>query len=119
MVLSVSIPGTDLKSSYGFKLAVLRLAAGAGVVALKLDGGKAKDVSVVLGHVAPTPHAAKEAAAALEGKEITEETAAAAGAVAAKGAKPLSQNAYKLRLVEVAVKRAALTAAGKKKYWEV
>jgi xanthine dehydrogenase YagS FAD-binding subunit len=121
VVLSVSIPGSDLKSasyevrhkqSYDWPLVQA-------VVAFKLDGGKAKDVSVVLGHVAPTPHAAKEAAASLEGKEITEETAAAAGAVAAKGAKPLSQNAYKLRLVEVAVKRAALTAAGKKKYWEV
>jgi xanthine dehydrogenase YagS FAD-binding subunit len=124
IVLSVGIPqnGTEWlasasyevrhKQSYDWPLVQA-------AVAMKLDGGKAKDVRVVLGHVAPTPHVAKDAAAALEGKEITEETAAAAGAAAAKGAKPLSQNAYKLRLIEVAVKRAALTAAGKKKYWEV
>ena len=43
---------------------------------------------------------------------------AAAGEAAAEGARPLSQNAYKVQLVEVAVKRAMLTAAGAKKYWE-
>jgi xanthine dehydrogenase YagS FAD-binding subunit len=78
----------------------------------------ATNVKIVLGHVAPTPHVAVEAAKAVEGKEITEATATAAGEAAAKGAKPLSQNGYKVKLVEVAVKRALLTAAGGKKYWE-
>lgn len=87
--------------------------------AFKLDGGKASNVQIVLGHVAPTPHIAADAAKALEGKMVTDETAAAAGKAAAKGAKPLSQNGYKVKLVEVAVKRAILTAAGQKKYWEV
>jgi hypothetical protein len=32
---------------------------------------------------------------------------------------PLSQTGYKAKLVAVAVKRALLTAAGHKKYWEV
>lgn len=87
-------------------------------VAFKLDGGKASDVTIVLGHAAPTPHVAAEAARALDGKEVNEETASAAGKAAGQGAKPLSQNAYKVQLVEVAVKRALLTAAGQKKYWE-
>jgi xanthine dehydrogenase YagS FAD-binding subunit len=87
-------------------------------VAFKLDGGKASDVRVVLGHVAPTPVVAEAAAKAVEGKEITEATASAAGEAAAEGAKPLSQNAYKVKLIAVAVKRALLTAAGGKKYWE-
>jgi xanthine dehydrogenase YagS FAD-binding subunit len=87
-------------------------------VAFKLDGGKASDVTIVLGHVAPTPHVAAEAARALDGKEVNEETASAAGKAAGQGAKPLSQNAYKVQLVEVAVKRALLTAAGQKRYWE-
>ena len=34
------------------------------------------------------------------------------------GAKPLARNEYKLKLIEVAVKRAVLLAAGKKPYWE-
>jgi xanthine dehydrogenase YagS FAD-binding subunit len=79
----------------------------------------AEGVRIVLGHVAPTPLLAESAAKALEGKEVTEATAAAAGKAATEGASPLSQNAYKLKLVEVAVKRAILTAAGAKRYFEV
>jgi xanthine dehydrogenase YagS FAD-binding subunit len=88
------------------------------VVAFKPDGGKATGVRVVLGHVAPTPLLSEEASKALEGKEVTEETAAAAGVAACEGVRPLNQNGYKVKLLAVAVKRAALTAAGAKKYWE-
>jgi len=87
-------------------------------VALELAGGKAKNVRVVLGHVAPTPLLSEAAAKAIEGKAVTEETAAAAGEAAVKGATPLAQNGYKVRLLSVAVKRALLIAAGGKKYWE-
>ena len=87
-------------------------------VAFKLDGGKASNVKIVLGHVAPTPVVSEAAAKALEGKEVTEATAAAAGEAASQGARPLSQNGHKVKLVSVAVKRAILTAAGQKKYWE-
>jgi xanthine dehydrogenase YagS FAD-binding subunit len=78
----------------------------------------AKGVRVVLGHVAPTPLVSEAAAKALEGKEVTEATASAAGEAAVEGARPLSQNAYKVQLLKVAVKRAALLAAGAKPYWE-
>jgi xanthine dehydrogenase YagS FAD-binding subunit len=87
-------------------------------VALRLDGGKASGVKIVLGHVAPTPHVAEAAMKAIEGKEVNESTAGAAGEAAAEGAKPLAHNAYKIKLIAVAVKRALLTAAGGKKYWE-
>lgn len=87
-------------------------------VAFQLHGKVAKGVRVVLGHVAPTPLLSESAAKALEGKEITEVTASAAGAAAAEGAKPLTGNAYKVQLLKVAVKRAALLAAGAKPYWE-
>jgi xanthine dehydrogenase YagS FAD-binding subunit len=87
-------------------------------VAFELDGGKAKNVKVVLGHVAPTPLLSEDAAKAIEGLEVTEITAGVAGEAATKGAKPLSQNGYKVKLIAVAVKRALLTAAGAKKYWE-
>ena len=88
-------------------------------VSFTLAGGKAKGVKVALGHVAPVPMLSTEAAQALEGNEVNEESAEAAGEAAARGAKPLSQNAYKVKLLAVAVKRAILTAAGKKRYWEV
>jgi xanthine dehydrogenase YagS FAD-binding subunit len=80
--------------------------------------GKATGVRIVLGHVAPMPIVAEDAAKALEGQTVSDGTATEAGQAAVKGAKPLSQNAYKLKLIEVAVKRAVLTAAGMKKYWE-
>jgi len=47
-------------------------------------------------------------------KSITVETAEAAGKAAVADAKPLSQNAYKVQLARVAVKRALLAAAGVK-----
>ena len=87
-------------------------------VALRLEGGKVKNARVVLGHAAPTPLLSEAAAAAIDGKELTEETAAAGGEAAVKGASPLAQNGYKVRLLAVAVKRALLLAAGGKKYWE-
>ncbi|MFL5340823.1 MAG: molybdopterin dehydrogenase, partial [Gemmataceae bacterium] len=100
------------KQSYDWPLAQA-------AVAFQLNGNRATKVNIVLGHVAPTPLVAEAAAQALEGKEVTEATAAAAGKAATEGAKPLSQNEYKVKLVEVAVKRAILTAAGAKPYWEV
>ena len=68
---------------------------------------------MVLGHVAPTPWVAAGAEKWLAGKSIDEATAEAAGAAAVEGAKPLSQNEYKVQLAKVAVKRALLAAAGK------
>lgn len=80
-------------------------------VALTMKGSTVESASVVLGHVATTPWVASAAAQALAGKSIDESTAAAAGKAATNGAKPLSGNAYKVQLVETAVKRALLAAA--------
>ncbi len=79
-------------------------------VALKLDGKQVQSARVVLGHVAPTPWSSAAAEAALKGKAVTEATADSAGKAATEGAKPLSHNAYKVRLVQTAVKRALLRA---------
>jgi xanthine dehydrogenase YagS FAD-binding subunit len=70
---------------------------------------------IVLGHVAPKPWPVSDAAALLGGKTPDEALAAKAGEAAAKGAKPLSKNAYKVQLVKVAVKRAILAASDKAK----
>jgi xanthine dehydrogenase YagS FAD-binding subunit len=88
------------------------------VVAFYGDAKMARNVRVVLGHVAPTPLVSEAAAKALEGKEVNETTATAAAEAAVEGARPLSQNAYKVQLLKTAVKRAALLAAGVKPYWE-
>ncbi len=80
-------------------------------VVLKLNGATVESARVVLGHVAPTPWPSRDAERALAGKNLTEEVAARAGSAAVRRAKPLSKNAYKVRLAAVAVKRAILQAA--------
>jgi len=80
-------------------------------VALKMSGSKVTSAKVVLGHVAPTPWDAAEAGKMLAGKSITPEVAEEAGKAAVADAKPLSQNAYKVQLTRVAVKRALMAAA--------
>jgi xanthine dehydrogenase YagS FAD-binding subunit len=82
------------------------------------DSKVAKGVRVVLGHVAPTPLLSEAAAKAIEGKEVDDKVATAAGEAAVEGARPLSQNEYKVQLLKVAVKRAVLLASGAKPYWE-
>ena len=79
-------------------------------VALKLSGGTVEQARIVLGHVAPTPWIAVQAAKSLVGKPIDEETAAEAGTAAVAAATPLSRNGYKVQLARVAVKRAILNA---------
>jgi xanthine dehydrogenase YagS FAD-binding subunit len=83
-------------------------------VALHMNGDTVRSARVVMGYVAPVPWVSEEAAQALAGKSVTEETAKAAGDAAVSQAKPLSHNGYKVQLARVAVKRAILqTARGK------
>ena len=81
-------------------------------VVLKMNGKAVASAKIVMGHVGPTPVSADKAAAWLVGKTITAETAEAAGKAAVESAMPLSQNAYKVQLAKVAVKRALMMAAG-------
>ena len=83
-------------------------------VALRMKGGSVGSAKIVMGHVAPKPWESEAAEKTLVGKTITAETAEAAGKAAVADAKPLSQNAYKVTLARVAVKRALLQAAGVK-----
>ena len=93
------------KAAFDWPLAV-------SAVALKMDGGTVKSARVVLGYVAPTPWPSPEAEQALTGKSLNEETAKAAAEAALKNATPLSQNAYKVQLAKVSLKRAILKAGG-------
>src|SRR6185436_9493390 len=81
-------------------------------VLLSMNGNTVRTARVVMGAVAPVPWRSQPAEAALAGKAITEETAAAAAEAALRDARPLSQNAYKIQVAKAAVKRAILRAAG-------
>lgn len=82
-------------------------------VALAMRGATVAKASIILGHVAPTPWRAAEAEKAITGKPVTESSAAEAGNAAVTGARPLRDNAYKVQLARVAVKRALLAAAAR------
>lgn len=81
-------------------------------VVLVLESGTCREARVVLGSVAPVPWRAPAAEKLLAGKKITEDVAGGAGLAAFEGAKPLSGNAYKVRIGRTIVKRAILAAAG-------
>jgi xanthine dehydrogenase YagS FAD-binding subunit len=81
-------------------------------VLLGMSGDTVRSARVVMGAVAPVPWRSQPAEAALVGKSITEQTAAAAAEAALREARPLSQNAYKIQVAKTAVKRAILHAAG-------
>jgi xanthine dehydrogenase YagS FAD-binding subunit len=81
-------------------------------VVLTMTGNTIRSARVVLGAVAPVPWRSKPAEAALAGKPLNAETAAAAAEAAVSEAKPMSGNAYKVQIARTAVKRALLNAAG-------
>jgi xanthine dehydrogenase YagS FAD-binding subunit len=79
--------------------------------ALKLNGGAVQDARIVLGAVAPIPWRAAKAEQALAGKPLDEATASAAARAATFGAVPLSDNGYKVALVQTLVRRTLLALA--------
>jgi xanthine dehydrogenase YagS FAD-binding subunit len=81
-------------------------------VALNMSGSNVSSARVVMGYVAPVPWISPEAAQVLTGKSVSEEQAKAAADAALKNARPLSQNAYKVQLARIAMKRAILKAVG-------
>ncbi|HVR73609.1 MAG TPA: molybdopterin dehydrogenase, partial [Planctomycetota bacterium] len=86
---------------------------GLAAVSLQIENGACTGARVCLGAVAPTPWRVPAAEAALQGKPVTEETAAAAADAAIAGATPLSQNGYKVATARAAVRRAILSAAAR------
>jgi xanthine dehydrogenase YagS FAD-binding subunit len=80
-------------------------------VALKLEGNVVREARVVLGAVAPVPWRSAKAEQALVGKPLEEATAAAAARAAVFGATPLSDNGYKVGLVQTLVRRALMSIA--------
>lgn len=83
-------------------------------VSLQLEGDRCTRASIVLGAVAPTPWRARAAEAVLVGRTLDEASAHEAGRASLVGAVPLRDNAYKMPLLEVTVRRAVLAAASQR-----
>ena len=91
------------RQSYEFALA-------SAAVALDLDGPLVRQARIALGGVATKPWRSQEAEHALQGRPLTEETAAAAAQAAFTGAKHHGGNAYKVDLGQRTLVRALLEA---------
>lgn len=78
---------------------------------LKIDGGLVREARVVLGAVAPMPWPSPKAEQALVGRALGPETAAAAARAAIIGAAPLSDNGFKVSLLQTLVRRTLLSLA--------
>jgi xanthine dehydrogenase YagS FAD-binding subunit len=97
----------EFRERASFDFAVASVAA-----ALELDdAGKVKDVRIVCGGVAPTPHRAVVAEDAIRGKAL-DPAAAAKAAVA--GARPLAGNRFKVVILERLIRRALEELGGKR-----
>jgi xanthine dehydrogenase YagS FAD-binding subunit len=112
ILTEIIVPGSGLKTAtYEVRQKeALDWPLATAAVALKMNGNAVASAKIVLGHVGPTPHEAAAAGKWLAGKTITVGNAEAAAKAAVTGAKPLSQNAYKITLARTAVKRALLDA---------
>jgi xanthine dehydrogenase YagS FAD-binding subunit len=85
------------------------------VAAVLMSGPESKsirDARIVMGAVAPIPWPAPGAEAAIKGAPLDLARAKAAGEAALKDAQPMSDNAYKVTIAKVMVRRAILRAGG-------
>ncbi len=115
LIVSIDVPRNNFaansyylkvrdRASYAF--ALVSVAA-----ALELDKGVIKQARLALGGVAHKPWRASEAEAFLAGKRATRETFQQAAEIAVKDAKPLSENAYKVKLTQRSIAKALGRAA--------
>jgi xanthine dehydrogenase YagS FAD-binding subunit len=84
---------------------------------LTFSGDTVSDARVAVYGVAPLPWRSKAAEEAIKGKPVTVETARAAAAAAAEGAKPLTMNAYKVAMLKTVITRTLCVTVGNR-YWE-
>ena len=90
----------EVRERQAFDWPLVSLAA-----SVRVEGGLVKDCRVVLGAVAPVPWRSNRAEAALMGKPLNEMTLQDAARAAIVGAAPLSDNGYKVGLVQTLVRR--------------
>jgi len=75
------------------------------------QNGTIDKATLVLGSIAPTPYRATEAEKILEGGTLNEALAQRAGEAVVMGARPMSQNAYKVDIVKGLVQQTLLSLA--------
>ena len=112
MLTEVRIPRPSAKARQTFLKLTLRKPIDFAIVSvatvITVSDGVCQDARIALGAVAPTPIRATGAEQAIIGKPIDSQTAAVAAEAAVSGARPLSQNEYKVQQTRALVQRALL-----------
>ncbi|MFH1156055.1 MAG: FAD-dependent oxidoreductase [Pseudomonadota bacterium] len=109
LVEEIEIPAQTKNNRQGYQKFRIRNSIDFPIVSLaysfNMDGKSIKDASIVLGAVAPVPLRAPAVEQYLAGKPASDDTALAAGDVAAKAVKPLAKNAYKVQIVKALLRK--------------
>lgn len=115
LIVEVSVPTPAEGARGGYLKAMAREAWAFSLASVAVqgvwNGSIAREVSIILGGVAPIPWRALQAEGIVRGREIDERVAREAGEAAALGAQPLKDNHYKVSLVKALVERALLAAS--------
>jgi xanthine dehydrogenase YagS FAD-binding subunit len=110
LITHVTLPAlADGTHSYYLKLrdrASYEFALSSAAVVVRVSDGRIRSARVALGGVATKPWRSREAEKELEGHPVGEKTFQDAASAAVRGARPLHDNAFKLKLVQLCLVRA-------------
>jgi xanthine dehydrogenase YagS FAD-binding subunit len=110
LITYVTLPALPAGTrSYYLKLrdrASYEFALSSAAVVVQMSGGKVARARIALGGVATKPWRSREAEKALEGQPATDKTFQAAAEAALRGAHPLHDNAFKVKLAKLCLVRA-------------
>lgn len=108
IVLEIVVPGPEPGTVAVYDKYRVRKSIDFAVLAVagtyRLEDGLVKEISLVLGAVAPIPMKMTEAENYLRGKALNEETAREAAEIALRHAIPLEMNGYKIEMAKVMVR---------------
>ena len=115
LIVEIMVPVPSGRSVYlkAMDRAAWAYALASVAVSARVEGGRMKDVRIVLGGVANVPVRATEAESIVEGNALDTDLARRSGTAALQGAVALEQNGYKLPLVRNLVAQALLDLAAR------
>lgn len=109
-LLAIEVPDQSRDARQVFLKHRIRHAADFALVSVAtvalMSDGVCKEISIVLGGIAPFPYVAKTAEAVIRGRALTEPTISEAAEAAVAGVRPLPMNHYKVDLTKAMVRRA-------------
>ena len=116
LITAVTLPASaHARRSHYLKVrdrASFEFALASAAVALDVGDGTIRQARVAVGGVATTPWRLRQVEAALEGRPLDADVVREAARLAADGAEPRGQNAFKVRLLPRTVERALREVAG-------